>query len=69
MYTRFEDPETLISILNSCQQLERIGVYCARLRAIEVLEIIAKYSTKNFHKLELYEINLFLEELETFFMI
>ncbi|PKC73082.1 hypothetical protein RhiirA1_451554 [Rhizophagus irregularis] len=38
LYARFEETNTVISILNSCQQLERICVYCVYWEGIDRIE-------------------------------
>jgi len=76
LYTRiaFDELETFITILNNCQQLERIKIRCngCYIKENDVLNIVAKYSPKNFHELILLELiksDLLPEELESFFMI
>jgi hypothetical protein len=64
----FHKSKTLTSILNSCQQLERIIVYCDY-QSLDLLEIIARNAPKNLHGLELRESYLRPDELECFFKI
>ncbi|RIA99338.1 hypothetical protein C1645_811577 [Glomus cerebriforme] len=69
------ESETLKLILNSCQYLEGINVWCGDefLNEKELLEIIALYSPKNFYELEIYyifdvQLEILPHELENFFL-
>jgi len=57
-YTTFYDDEveTLKAILNNCQQLESIETWCGEfhLNEVKLLEILAKYSPKEFYKLRIH---------------
>jgi len=79
LYTIFGDNEieTLKVILNGCEQLESIKVWCGTgyLNEVELLKVIAKCSPKKFYKLRIIYIRLslidselFSEELEPIFI-
>ncbi|RIA85805.1 hypothetical protein C1645_879076 [Glomus cerebriforme] len=76
LYTEFTiyELETLKMLFNNCKYLESIKIYCKGcFSEKDLFEIIAKYSPKTFHELELnYSYNskseLLPEELESFFM-
>ncbi|EXX75492.1 uncharacterized protein OCT59_010481 [Rhizophagus irregularis] len=66
--------ETLKIILNNCKHLKGINVWCGDeyLNEKKLLQIIAKYSPKNFRELEMYyiydvQLEVLPEELEEFF--
>ncbi|RIA85734.1 hypothetical protein C1645_879127 [Glomus cerebriforme] len=62
-----DEIETLKMIFYNCQKLEKIRIGCSR----EMLDIVAKYSPKNFHKLKsyvLYDFELNSVDLELFFI-
>jgi hypothetical protein len=63
--TGFNDCEILKIIFENCQYLESFVFSCV---GKEVLEIIAKYSPKNFHELKFCPDKLSSEELESFFI-
>jgi hypothetical protein len=70
---KFDKIESLKSILNNCQQLESIGTqyYYGSLDEKEILETLAKYSPKSFHRLKLInysDTKLVPEDLEEFFI-
>ncbi|RIA83783.1 hypothetical protein C1645_860272 [Glomus cerebriforme] len=66
--------ETLITILNNCQNLESIKIWCGVtywLKEKEVLEVITKFSPKNFCELKICNFSdskLLPEDLESFFI-
>jgi hypothetical protein len=65
--------ETLKLILINCQQLESIKIWCGSnyLKENDMLEIIVKNSSKNFHELNLYNYvksDLLSKDLESFFI-
>ncbi|RIA83582.1 hypothetical protein C1645_809140 [Glomus cerebriforme] len=67
--------ETVKMILNNCQYLENLRVWCGDedgfLNEKEFLDILVKYSPKNFYKLEIYNCcssKILPEELEEFFI-
>ena len=69
---KYDEIETLKVILNSCQHLEGIKVWCGGYNCDvnELLEVIAKCSPKKFHEVEMtwfYSVVLFPEGLEPFF--
>ncbi|GBC03530.1 hypothetical protein RclHR1_05180007 [Rhizophagus clarus] len=77
LFTIFMDDEieNLKLILNNCQYLESIKIWCGDyyLNEKEFLEVFAKHSPKNFYKLEIfyaYKVSLEIpsEELEKFFL-
>jgi hypothetical protein len=77
LFTIFMDDEieSLKLILNNCQYLESIKIWCGDyyLNEKEFLEVFAKHSPKNFYKLEIfyaYKVSLEIpsEELENFFL-
>jgi hypothetical protein len=77
LFTKFisNKPETLKLILNNCQYLENINYWCGYryLSEKEFLEVLTKYSPKNFYKLEMYYVfnaqsKLISKELEKFFI-
>ncbi len=80
LYMVFKDDEidTLKIILNGCQQLESIKVWCGDfyLNETELLEVVAKCSSKKFYELKIYficrvygpELEFFSEELEPVFV-
>ncbi|PKC15036.1 hypothetical protein RhiirA5_408713 [Rhizophagus irregularis] len=69
LYTEFKGIEELIMIFDNCQQLESIRNSCHNsLGGKKLLEIVAKYSPKNFHKLNLHHAKLNSKDLESFFM-
>ncbi|CAG8554994.1 1674_t:CDS:1 [Funneliformis caledonium] len=75
LFTIFIDNEveTLTSILKNCQRLECIKFLCGEdyLSEKQVLDTIAKYSPKSFHKLKFYneeDSELLPEDLENFLM-
>jgi hypothetical protein len=77
LYTIFKDDEveTLKLILINCQYLESIRVWCdgEYLNEKDFLEILTKYSSKNFNELRIYHVydgpsEIFPEELEKFFI-
>ncbi|PKY12465.1 hypothetical protein RhiirB3_424137 [Rhizophagus irregularis] len=77
LYTIFKDDEveTLKVILSNCQYLESIGVWCdgEYLNEKDFLEILVKYSSKNFNELRICYVydgpsEIFPEELEEFFI-
>ena len=77
LYTKFknDEVETLKVILNSCQELECIRVMCGDgyLNECELLEVVTKYSPKNFYELKIRQSGFsqlvsFTEELESFFI-
>ena len=60
-------------IFNNCQYLESIEIWCGEdyLNEKDVLEIIVKYSPKNFYELKIYndsQSELLPEDLESFFV-
>ncbi|CAB4393062.1 unnamed protein product [Rhizophagus irregularis] len=63
------EKEKLIMILVNCQQLESIITSCggSYLSGKKLLELVAKYSPKNFHELNLHNANLDSKVLESFF--
>jgi len=70
--------ETLKIVLNSCQYLESINIWCGEnhLAEKEVLEIIANYSSDHFYELKIcnnhHNLNtdsVYLKDLEPFFII
>ncbi|GBB94083.1 hypothetical protein RclHR1_02290009 [Rhizophagus clarus] len=72
---RKDELETFKMILNNCQYLESIEVWCGNdyLDERKLFDIIAKYSHKNFFELKLYYViftksKLSKEELEDFFI-
>ncbi|CAB4378371.1 unnamed protein product [Rhizophagus irregularis] len=69
LYTEFKGIEELIMIFDNCQQLESIRNSCHNsLGGKKLLEIVAKYSPKNFHKLNLHHAKLNSKDLESFFI-
>jgi len=52
---KYNEIEALKVIFNSCQQLETIGVWCGEhyLNEVELLEVVVKYSPKNFYELKI----------------
>ncbi|RIA97025.1 hypothetical protein C1645_856052 [Glomus cerebriforme] len=78
LFTIFMDDEieTLKILLKSCQYLESIKIWCGGgeyLNEKELLEIIAKYSPKNFYELKINYIyytrsEIIPEDLESFFL-
>ncbi len=78
LYTKYknDEVETLKLILNGCQQLESIGVWCDnyyQLNECELLEVVTKYSPKKFHELKIFfpnhlESEIFPKELEPVFI-
>ncbi len=77
LYTIFksDEIERLKTILDSCQQLESIKVWCGLdyLNESELLKVVAKHSPKKFYKLKIFyknygEPELFSEELEPVFI-
>ena len=75
LHTIFRNHEmkTLIEILNNCQQFESIKIWCGGpyLNENDLLEILIKHSSKNFHELKIFSANYlqssFLKELNPFF--
>jgi hypothetical protein len=72
---RNDELETLKMILNNCQYLESIEVWCGNdyLNEKNLFDIIAKYSPKNFFELKIYYViftksEISMEELENFFI-
>jgi hypothetical protein len=65
--------DVLKIIFNTCQQLESIKIWCGSgfLKEKDVLEVVVKYSQKNFYELKIYNHSdyskLFPEDLESFF--
>ena len=77
LFTGFKNNEleTLKIVLNDCQYLESIKIWCGNefLSEKEALEAVAKYSHKNFSELILYRLfevqfKLLPEEFESFFI-
>ncbi|RIA83580.1 hypothetical protein C1645_833601 [Glomus cerebriforme] len=67
------ESETMKMVLNSCQYLESINIWCGGefLSKKEASEIIVKYSHKNFYEIifsSRVQVKSFLEELESFFI-
>ncbi len=79
LYTKYknDEVETLKLILNGCQQLESIGVWCDnyyQLNECELLVVVTKYSPKMFHELKIFwsffsRSASFTKELEPIFII
>jgi hypothetical protein len=70
LYTQLisDEIESLVDIFSSCQQLESYKTLFGSFEGKKLLEIIAKYSPKNFHELSLYNyINININDLESFF--
>ncbi len=74
---KHDEVKTLKVILNNCQQLESIKVWCSHdyLNENELLEVITKYSPKKFYKIKIFWMNsrfvrseFFLKELEPVFI-
>ncbi|RIA87514.1 hypothetical protein C1645_877997, partial [Glomus cerebriforme] len=68
----FSELDILRNIFNNCQYLKSIKILCEReiLSEKEVLEIVSKYSPKNFHELKIYNYlnsKLLPKDLESFF--
>ena len=70
-----DELETLKMVFNSCLYLESIRIWCGDyyLSEKDFLEIVAEYSPRNFHELELYykydlRSELLPEELKSFFI-
>ncbi|RIA93466.1 hypothetical protein C1645_819317 [Glomus cerebriforme] len=68
-----DELETIKMILNNCQHLESIRVWCndGYLNDKEFLNVLVKYSSKNFYDLEIYYCipsEILPEELEKFFI-
>ncbi|CAI2179068.1 4359_t:CDS:1 [Funneliformis geosporum] len=75
LYVLFEKDEMNIlkDILDSCQYLESIKVWCGHnfLNEKELLEVIASYSPKNFNELKIYNdtrSELIHQDMESFFL-
>ncbi|CAG8601256.1 5572_t:CDS:1 [Funneliformis mosseae] len=70
-----DELETLKGILNGCKLLESLKVWCGEryLKEEQLLEIVSKYSPKNFYELKIFYIcnvgkELYPKELESFFI-
>ncbi|RGB43320.1 hypothetical protein C1646_749888 [Rhizophagus diaphanus] len=69
LHTEFKRIEELIMIFDNCQQLESIRISSDKsLGGKKLLEIVAKYSPKNFHELNLFHAKLHSKDLESFFI-
>ncbi|PKK64828.1 hypothetical protein RhiirC2_786967 [Rhizophagus irregularis] len=73
LYTqfKFDEVESLAVIFSSCQQLESFKTLCDKpyFEGKKLLEIVAKYSPKNFHELTLCNyVKLRKDDLESFFI-